>query len=172
MLATRALPVLLLALAGFTTAVRAADGPATQALLRKESLGGLRLELPGKDVIKLLGEPKQESKLTLQGADGNYVQTWSYPSGGLELGMSAGGKKTGAKTVASITARAPCSLATQQGIKIGSPESATRKAYAAYADHDSPAEPGVFVVGSIYGGIIFHFDHGKVSRIFFGAAAE
>jgi hypothetical protein len=31
---------------------------------------------------------------------------------------------------------------------------------------------GTLVVGSIYGGIILNFTGGKVSRIFFGAAAE
>jgi hypothetical protein len=46
-----------------------------------------------------------------------------------------------------------------------------RKAYAAFADGESSSE-GSFVVGSIYGGIIFSFEKGKVSGIFFGAAAE
>jgi hypothetical protein len=151
---------------------QAADEAATRAFLRKEGLGGLHLDQPAKDVIKLLGKPEKEGKLELQEADGNYVQTWSYASKGIDLVMSAGGRKSGAKTVASITARSPCDLATHCGIKIGSPESATRKAYAAYIDRDSPPTPGVFVVASIYGGIIFNFEHGKVSRIFFGAAAE
>ena len=86
--------------------------------------------------------------------------------------MSAGEKKSGAKTVASITASAPCTFATKKGIKIGDAESAARKVYAEYADRESGNEPGVFVVGSVYGGIIFNFTAGKVSKIFFGAAAE
>jgi hypothetical protein len=39
-------------------------------------------------------------------------------------------------------------------------------------DRDTTAEPGTYVVGSIYGGIIFNFENGRVSRIFLGAAAE
>ena len=35
-----------------------------------------------------------------------------------------------------------------------------------------PEYAGQFVAGSIYGGIIFNFAKGKVSRIFLGAAAE
>jgi len=172
MFAARLLSCLVLALVAMDTTVQAADEAAARAFLRKEGLGGLRLDQAAKEVIQLLGKPEKEGKLALQEADGNYVQTWSYPAKGLQLVMSAGGKKSGAKTLAMITATAPCDLATQRGIKIGSPASAPRKAYAAYADPESPATPDAFVVVSVYGGIIFHFEHGKVSRIFFGAAAE
>jgi hypothetical protein len=149
-----------------------ADEKATEAMLRAESLGELRLGLPEKDVIKLLGPPTKRSALILQEADGNYVQHWDYPQKGIDLQMSAGGKKSGAKTVAMITASVPCNFATKKGIKIGDAEGAARKAYADYADRESGNEPGVFVVGSVYGGIIFNFKDGKVSKIFFGAAAE
>jgi hypothetical protein len=62
-------------------------------------------------------------------------------------------------------------FATSKGTKIGDAESAARKAYAEHVDRETSAEHGI-VVGSIYGGIIFDFTKGKVSRIFFGAAAE
>lgn len=149
-----------------------ADETATEAMLRAESLGGLRLGLPEKKVLQLLGSPATRGKLVLQEADGNYVQDWHYPGKGIELSMSAGEKKSGAKTIAGITASAPCTFATKKGIKIGDSESAARKAYAEHVDRETTAEPGVLVVGSIYGGIIFNFTGGKVTRIFFGAAAE
>ena len=110
--------------------------------------------------------------MVFQGADGNYVQDWHYPDKGIELLMSAGEKKSGVKTIANITASAPCTFATRKGIKIGDAESAARKAYAKHVDRETRADPGILVVGSIYGGIIFNFTEGKVSRIFFGAAAE
>jgi hypothetical protein len=164
------------ALALVSAPTRAADegarAAATEAMLRAESLGPLRLGLPEKAVLKALGKPAKQTALVLQGADGNYVQEWHYPSQGIELMMSAGEKKSGAKTIATILAAPPCAFATRQGIKIGNPEAAARKAYAAHVDRDSPAEKGTFVAGSIYGGIIFNFAQGKVSRIFFGAAAE
>lgn len=144
---------------------------ATEAILRVESLGGLRLGLPEKDVIKLLGSPATRGKLVFQEADANYVQDWHYPTKGIELLMSAGEKKAGVKTIAGMTACAPCTFATRKGIKIGDAESAARKAYAEYVDREA-SDPGALVVGSIYGGIIFNFTKGKVSRIFFGAAAE
>ena len=147
------------------------DETATEAMLRRESLGGLRLGLPEKDVRKLLGPPVKRGELVFQEADGNYVQDWHYPSKGIELLMSAGEKKSGVKTIANITASAPCTFATRKGIKIGDAESAARKAYAEHVDRES-SDPGTLVVGSVYGGIIFNFSKGKVSQIFYGAAAE
>jgi hypothetical protein len=159
--------------AGLCVSAPAADpAAAAREVVRKESLGGLRLDQPVSEVIKLLGKPEKETKLLFQEADGNYVQTWKYPSKGIELGISAGAKPTGRKSVASITANAPCQLATQRGIKIGSPATLARKTYAAWADRDTPPAPDAFIVASIYGGIIFHFERGQVNRIFFGAAAE
>jgi len=149
-----------------------ADETATEAMLRTERLGGLRLGLPEKDVLKLLGPPAKRGEWVFQEADGNYVQDWHYPNKGIELLMSGGEKKSGVKTIANITASAPCTFATRKGIKIGDAESAARKAYAEHVDRETKAELGILVVGSVYGGIIFNFTNGKVSRIFFGAAAE
>ena len=146
-----------------------ADETVTEAMLRAESLGRLRLGLPEMDVLKLLGSPATRGELVFQEADGNYVQA---PDKGIELLMSAGEKKSGVKTIANITASAPCTFATRKGIKIGDAESAARKAYAEHVDRETGADPGILVVGSIYGGIIFNFTEGKVSRIFFGGAAE
>jgi hypothetical protein len=148
-----------------------ADETATEAMLSAERLGGLRLGLPEKDVLKLLGSPATRGELVFQEADGNYVQDWHYPDKGIELLMSAGEKKSGGKTIANFTASAPCTFATRKGIKIGDAESAARKAYTEHVDRES-SDPGTLVVGSIYGGIIFNFTEGKVSSIFFGAAAE
>ena len=148
-----------------------ADETATEAMLRAESLGRLRLGLCEKDVLKLLGSPATRGELVFQEADGNYVQDWHYPDKGLDLWMSAGEKKSGAKTIASITASAPCTFATRKGIKIGDAENAARKAYAEHVDRET-SDPGNLVVGSVYGGIIFNFTEGKVSRIFFGAATQ
>ncbi len=145
---------------------------ATTAMLRAENLGGLRLELTEKEVLKLLGAPAKKGPLVHQDADGEYVEIWRYPAQGLELSMSAGVNRSGARKLASFVASAPCTLATKAGITIGSPEAAVRKAYAKHVDPDEPAKGSSFVAGSVYGGIIFNFEKGKVSRIFFGAAAE
>ena len=140
--------------------------------MKAEHLGGLKLGTTEKDVLKLLGKPEKKGDLIKQEADGTFVQQWEYPAKGLSILMSAGAKKTGAKTAAALTASAPCALATKAGIKIGSDAAAVRKAYAGHADKENPPTESEFTVGSIYGGIIFNFTEGKVSRIFFGAAAE
>jgi hypothetical protein len=156
----------------FIASVASAEEQGMYAVLHGEALGGLRINLPEKDVLRLLGQPARRGKLVFQEADNSYVQDWHYPEKGIDLSMSAGEKKTGPKTIVTITAFAPCTLATRKGIKIGSAESAVRKAYAMFVDRDTTAEPGTYVVGSIYGGIIFNFENGRVSRIFLGAAAE
>ena len=155
----------------FDASTGRADETGTEAMLKAESLGKLRLGLPEKDVVKLLGSPATRGKLVFQEADGNYVQDWHYPDKGIDLWMSAGEKKSGVKKIAAITASAPCTFATKKGIKIGDTESAARKAYTEHVDREM-SDPGTLVVGSVYGGIIFSFTDGKVSRIFFGAAAE
>ena len=177
MMHIRFLPTVCAALAAaflFPTAIAAQEGAReakTAAMLKGESLGGLRLDLAEKEVVKLLGKPGRQGKLQLQGADGAYVQLWEYPSQGIEITMSAGEKKTGAKKVASFSAGAGSKLATKLGIKVGSPVGDVRKAYGSFENKED-GSAALFVAGSIYGGILFHTEGGKVSSIFFGAAAE
>ncbi len=82
------------------------------------------------------------------------------------------GEKGGAKTILNITAEAPCKLATSRGIQIGSTEEALAKSYRDVQNKEA-SEPGkFFVAGSLYGGVMFHLEDGKVAQIFIGAAAE
>jgi hypothetical protein len=81
-------------------------------------------------------------------------------------------KRSGTKSVESISLTAPCTMATKRGIRIGSTEQTVRKAYKKDWNREDSICAGEFVGGSIYGGIIFQFKDGKVSRIFLGAAAE
>src|SRR5688572_19462889 len=124
----RAFFVALAALLPFIVAAlpaQAADDP--EAFLKSEQLGGLKLTMPEKAVLKLLGNPKKKGTLMYQDADGEWVQNWEYPDAGLSITMSAK-KKGGAKAIANITATAPCTLATKAGIKIGSAAAEVSKA--------------------------------------------
>jgi hypothetical protein len=156
-----------------TLPVLAQDDKAAQ-LLAAENLGGIKIDMAEKKLVELLGQPKKKTALTLMEATGDYYQTWRYPGKGLEITLSAGASKTGAKTVALFTASTGCNLTTTRGIKIGSPETDVRKAYGSFEDKEnaSATQKNSFVAGSIYGGIIFTFKDNKVSSIFFGAAAE
>ena len=70
------------------------------------------------------------------------------------------------------TVPAPSTLKTLRGIGIGSAEKDVTSAYGELRDDEMSVAGESFVAGSVYGGVIFDFRDGKVSRIFLGAAAE
>jgi hypothetical protein len=119
----------------------------------------------------LVGKVEGKGKDVMWDAIGEWVQEWRYPAQGLKLNM-ASEEKGGAKSVLTITANAPCQLATKRGIKIGSSIAEVTKAYKDVHDKEQSVPGKSFVAGSIYGGVIFTFKDGKVSEIFVGAAAE
>lgn len=144
---------------------------AAEEMFEKETLGKLKLGQKGAAVIKVLGKPESKGKEELWDAIGEAVQDWNYPKQGVTLAMSSE-KKGGEKETFSITAVAPCQLATSRGITIGSTEAELKKAYRAEWDKEASEAGKLFVAGSIYGGVIFNLKGGKVVQIFIGAAAE
>ena len=159
---------LLLASLGFVPACAAKD---PHAFLKREKLGGIRLGQTGKEVSALLGPPASKGEDTAWAATGEWVQEWHYPNQGLHLNM-ASTQKGGDKTISSLTATAPCALATARGIRIGSTITEATQAYGAVKDQEQSTPGQTLVAGSVYGGILFTFTDGKVSQIFLGAAAE
>lgn len=152
----------------FFAAIIARSEPAP---LENESLGKLKLGTKATEVTTLLGKPDSKGKDTEMGATGEWVQQWQYKSQGLAFDM-ASGAKGGAKSISSITATAPCKLATSRGIHLGSTLAEVAKAYGKFHDKEQSVAGKTFVAGSVYGGVIFTFAGGKVSQIFIGAAAE
>jgi hypothetical protein len=137
-----------------------------------ETIGGLRLDLPEKDVYRIITCVPGKAREILEGATGVYVQMWNYPECGIVLKMSSE-RKGGPKTVESVTLAGPSDLVTVKGIHIGSTESEVIKAYGRFRDREGGTKEGKrFVAGSIYDGMIFDFQNGRVVRIFLGAAAE
>ena len=143
-------------------------------------IGGLALESPEAGVLALgekeaLGE-LAKGKDEIWEAFGEAVQPWTFTGSGFSADMVSG--KAGApKTILSITIEAPSALKTEHGIGIGSAKEEVLKAYADYKTEKEQAEHlaqggDKHLVGSIYGGMIFDFEGGKVSRIFLGASAE
>lgn len=144
---------------------------ADDQFLEKEALGKLKLGTKAADVTALIGKPDSKGKDTEWAATGEWVQEWKYKSQGLKINM-ASESKGGAKAISSITAEAPCKLATARGIHLGSTVAEVTKAYRDVQDKEQ-SEPGkTFIAGSVYGGVIFTFTGGKVTQIFVGAAAE
>lgn len=144
---------------------------ADEKALENEALGKLKLGQKAADVAALIGKPDSKAKDTEWAATGEWVQEWTFKSQGLTLDM-ASGSKGGAKTVLTITAEAPCKLATARGIHLGSTVAEVTKAYRDMHDKEQSEDGKTFVAGSVYGGVIFTFTGGKVSQIFIGAAAE
>jgi hypothetical protein len=141
-------------------------------LLRGEKIGELKIDLLADKAQAIIGAKPKVGRKEKWEADGSYHQEWRFSQRGISLTMVSG-TKTSAQSVGAVTVTSPCSWATARGIRIGSSEQEVMKAYRAdYSKEES--DPGSqFVAGSIYGGIIFHFDPaGKVSKIFLGAAAE
>lgn len=141
------------------------------ALMKNESLGKLKIDLPASEVIKLLGKPARKSELQYWGADGRYHQDWYYPDRGITLNLVSATKNK-PQTIASIKIVSPCSLETKRGIGIGSSVNDVISAYEKEQESETSISSQHFVAGSIYGGLIFSFNNGYVSEIFLGAAAE
>jgi len=58
-------------------------------------------------------------------------------------------------------------------MRIGSTEREVVEAYGRFRDPEEDSEEGrSFVAGSVYDGMIFDFQDGRVIRIFLGSAAE
>ncbi len=143
-------------------------------------IGGLALDAPESEVVAI-GEKENLGELSrgkdeISEAFGEAVQTWTFTGAGFSANMVSG--ESGApKTVLSIAIVAPSTLKTEHGIGIGSTRDEVIRAYADYKTEEEEAEKieadgDKRLVGSIYGGMVFTFSEGKVTRIFLGAAAE
>ena len=141
------------------------------ALMREESLGELKLDLSAQQVIQLLGNPTQKGQVEFWGGDALYHQYWYYSNQGITLSMASENEK-GQQNIAFIKLVSSSILPTKRGIKIGSSIEEVSLAYAKEKDQEMSIPDQTFIAGSIYGGLIFTFDKGRVIEIFLGAAAE
>lgn len=141
------------------------------ALLKKEQIGNLRIDMPETEVRKVVHCTLKRGPDKLWGADGLYHQKWNYGECGLVLDMVSE-KKNILKSIGSITIVSPSAWGTIKGIKIGSTENEVVKAYQSAWSREDSEKGKTFVAGSIYGGLIFSFRNGKVNSIVLGAAAE
>jgi hypothetical protein len=140
------------------------------SLLHNERIGNLRIGLAEAKVKQTINCQLNREPEQFWGADGAYHQKWKYADCGITLGMVSE-QKGAAKSIESITIFHPSRLITKRGIRIGSSKKAVINAYKSDWNSES-SKSANFVAGSIYGGLIFQFQHGKVSQIFLGAAAE
>ncbi|HTL38309.1 MAG TPA: hypothetical protein VL326_34500 [Kofleriaceae bacterium] len=137
-------------------------------LLDWETVGPLKLGMSGTTVIKLLGQPKKQSFPVEEGATGQFVSDWEWPQG-IVLGM-AGDKRSGPFVVRSIEVFAPSTYGTSRGVVIGTPLGELPKLYMRNID-EGRDDPKEYLVGSVYGGMLFTLKDDKVVSIFLGAMA-
>ena len=141
-------------------------------LMKQEHIGRLRIGGAAEKVKTYLSDcqphygPKE-----LWATDGAYHQLWKYADCGIVLSMVSETAR-GSQSIEAITLNPPSTLTTQRGIRIGSPRQAVINAYRAEWNQQETPSADQGVAGSLYGGLVFDFKKGKVTRIFLGAAAE
>jgi len=141
------------------------------SVLRSESVGEFRIGLPAGEVSRMgAGKWKRGAEQRWE-ADAAWHQKWTLSGQGLVLDMVSA-EKGAPKEVASITVTSPSGLATKKGLRIGSSAREVQAAYRSVWNKEESRQFDCFVAGSIYGGLLFRFQNGKVSEIFLGAAAE
>ena len=141
------------------------------ALLKAERIGPLRVDLPAREVARLIDCPPHRGPETRWEADSDYHQQWTYPDCGITLDMIATTPK-GAQAISAITLTRNSLWKTLRGIGIGDTERAVMAAYGRDRNAEDSAPGKNFVAGSVYGGLMFTFKAGQIERIFLGAGAE
>ncbi|CAN5916186.1 hypothetical protein BH11BAC7_BH11BAC7_10600 [soil metagenome] len=139
-----------------------------EKLMKTETVGKLHLGLDSKSTQAEMGIPDFKSAVRKWEADGLFHQDWTYDSG-IDLNMA--GEDSLKMEIFSLRCFTPCSLKTSRNIGIGSSFQEVKDAYRDVLAEKQDEEQAL-LAGSIYGGIIFSFENGKLSSVFIGAAAE
>ena len=138
--------------------------------LKEDQVGKFYLGLSETEVKKNMNCAVKYGKDELWEADGLYHQSWEYADCGVIFDMTSG-EKNATKVIESITLVSPSTLTTPKGIGIGSSEKEVMDTYKSRWNKGESRED-LFVVDSIFGGILFRLKDGKVEDVFVGAGAE
>ncbi len=134
------------------------------------SIGWLEVGLPVAEVERRLGKAPEVEEPFEEGATGFVLHGFRWPA--LGVWLSATPDAEGKLVVDQYSVKAPFEGMTEKGVGLGSSEDEVVKAYGDLIDPHS-REPGVkLVVGSLYYGIFFTFENGRVVDIFGGRSAE
>jgi hypothetical protein len=139
--------------------------------LESEKIGEFSTGMKEQVLKKKLACNFKRGKEELWGADGLYHQSWDCLAAGISFEMSSE-RKGGKKSIDKIIVKAPSKLKTKRGIQIGSSEAEVIQAYNDVKDVQGTVPKETFVAGSVYGGLFFDFQDGRVSSIMLGAGAE
>lgn len=136
------------------------------------SVGWLSEGLAIDTALEKLGEPEQKEARFEEGASGDFLEIWTWPSKGVQADVTAPNMTDPVTTVRSFTVRAPFDGETKRGVGIGSTEQEVLAAYDGLFDPVATRPGELLVAGSVYGGMFFRLEGGEVSEIFVGAGAE
>lgn len=112
-----------------------------------------------------------KKKAELWDGDGQYHQRWLAASCGLDLDMTADHEK-GPWSISMIDLKSPATLKTDRGIGIGNTQAELRAAYGAEYSPAWSGDGSSLMIGSVYGGLYFDLEKGRVTHISLGAFAE
>lgn len=134
----------------------------------RENVGELHIGMSLKDANARVGNPGAKSEVQYEGATGLYTKGYTYEQG-LTLYFAAE-EEDGPFEVSAIGVGKP-GLTTARRIGVGSRADEVRTAYGPLIDDEESTDKTI-VAGSVYGGILFEMQGGKVKGYFVGAAAE
>lgn len=148
------------------TAANAANDP-DDSFYETEAIGPLHARMTAKELIAVLGAPRAKQPPVNEGATGEWVSTWAWR--GASALMVADTKK-GPWHARDVSVTALSSYATKQGIRVGSTRADAERLYPRSPDNPQQ-DPDTYVVGSVYGGMLFSFARDRVTAISIGVFA-
>ncbi len=137
------------------------------SILDTEALGGLKIGDDEAAVIGKLGKPSSKSVPQLEGATADYASNWKWPTASVNMVAETATAPARARL---ISISKSSKLETSRGIRIGSTRADVEKVYKRSEDDDG-SQPESYLVGSMYGGLLFTFAAGKVTAIAIGPFA-
>ncbi len=137
-------------------------------LLESDSINGISIGMTREEVVAKMGEPQESTDPIVWGSDGLEHFICYYDNISFEIEFSG---ESGNSRVNGITMRELSKYKTSRGIGIGSTADEVKEKYKGYINEEHSNETGI-VCGSLYGGVVFGEENGKVVSIFIGAVAE
>jgi hypothetical protein len=140
--------------------------PDPTSILDTETIGGLKIGADEKAILAALGAPKHKDKAVQEGATMEYASDWTWPTASINM-VSDTGKPPWKARLISVSKTS--TLETTQHIHLGSTRADVEKAYKRSEEDDG--KPDQFLVGSVYGGLLFEFKKDRVVTISMGPFA-
>lgn len=132
-----------------------------------ESIGPLRPGASADAVIATLGAPRARTAPELEGATAQYASVWDWADASCVMVADTPGGPWSARL---ITVSGASTLETKRHTRVGSSREEVERIYPRSPDSDGH-DPDTYLVGSMYAGLLFRFEHDRVASITFGPLA-